>query len=131
MAFSSAEGSTYIHGSTGGIENSSISSKEANRLHRPALDIDLTSLLPLLVAQLLLGKGRGKDFAESQAQKVRNASRDSDEAAKAVIRQALRENFFPEMSDSDSFDVQAGDPKRKHLSRVAGGCCRARDRRFP
>ena len=122
MAFSSAEGSTYIHGSSGSIESSTISSKEASRLHRPALDIDLTSLLPLLVAQLLLGKGRGKDFAESQAQKVRNASRKSDEAAKAVIRHTLRENFFPEISDSDSLDVQAGDPKRKHLSRVAGSC---------
>ena len=73
------------------------------------------------MAQLLLGKGRGKDYAESQAQKVRNASRKSDEAAKAVIRETLRENFFPEVSDSDSPDVQAGDPKRKHLTRVAGG----------
>jgi len=26
---------------------------------------------------------------------VRNASRDSDDAAKAVIRETLRENFFP------------------------------------
>ena len=52
-------------------------------------------MLPLLVAQLLLGKGRGKDFAESQAQRVRNASRESDDAAKAVIRETLRENFFP------------------------------------
>ena len=121
MTFSSsAEGSTHIHGSSGSIEGVSASSKEASRLHRPALDIDLTSLLPLLVAQLLLGKGRGKDFAESQAQKVRNASRESDEVAKAVIRETLRENFFPEISDSDSPDVQAGDPKRKHLSRVAG-----------
>ena len=67
MAFSSAGQGTYIHGSSSsstvggssghGSETTGMSAKEVSKLQMPALDIDLTSLLPLLVRQLLLGKG--------------------------------------------------------------------------
>ena len=50
---------------------------------------------------------------------MRNASRESDDAAKAVIRETLRENFFPELPGVGGPDGLPADPKRKHLSRVA------------
>jgi hypothetical protein len=72
----------------------------ANRqqLHKPALDVDLFSLLPLIVQQLLLGKGRGRSFIEEQSGKVRRATTKSDDDAKSLIKQTLRENFFPDGS---------------------------------
>lgn len=125
MAFSSAEGSTYIHGSSSSSSDSA--TREASKLQIPALDIDLNYYMPLLVRQLLLGKGRGKDFADAQAQRVRTASGRSDDEAKALIRQTLRENFYPELGPDEggllgagvSGDGPAGDPKHKHLHRVA------------
>jgi hypothetical protein len=121
MAFDARDdGSTVIHGSSASIASSGTSAKEVSKLQMPALDIDLHSLLPLLVRQLLLGKGRGRDFADSLAQRVRNASGTSDDAAKALIRQTLRENFYPELAaESDGAEGHAGDPKRKHIQRVA------------
>ena len=124
MAFSSAEGSTYIHGSS---SSSDSATREASKLQIPALDIDLNYYMPLLVRQLLLGKGRGKDFADAQAQRVRTASGRSDDEAKALIRQTLRENFYPELGPEEggllgagvAGDGPAGDPKHKHLHRVA------------
>jgi len=69
------------------------------QLHKPALDIDLISLLPLIVQQLLLGKGRGgKSFIDDRLRRVRNATTKSDDDAKSLIKQTLRENFFPDGS---------------------------------
>ena len=39
---------------------------EHEGLHKPALDVDLNTLLPLVVQQLIFGKGRGKRFSYSQ-----------------------------------------------------------------
>jgi len=85
--------------SKGSIEYPAIYAKSdgANhQLHKPALDIDLNSLLPFIVQQLLLGKGRGpKSFIEDHLRRVRKASAKSDDDAKTLIKETLRENFFP------------------------------------
>ena len=41
-------------------------STEQIDLHKPALDVDLATLLPLILQQLMLGKGRGKAFVSEQ-----------------------------------------------------------------
>jgi len=88
--------------SRGSIEYPAIyaNSDGANRqqLHKPALDVDLFSLLPLVVQQLLLGKGRGRSFVEEHSGKVRRATGKSDDDAKLLIKQTLQENFFPDGS---------------------------------
>ena len=58
----------------------------------------LVSLLPLLVQQLLFGKGRGTSFVTEHISQVRRAASRSDEEAKAIIREILSENFFHELS---------------------------------
>ena len=40
--------------------------QDAEALQKPALDVDLATLLPLLVQQLMLGKGKGKAFVAEQ-----------------------------------------------------------------
>ena len=37
-----------------------------SRLHKPALDVDLSTLLPVVIQELLFGKGRGKQFVNDQ-----------------------------------------------------------------
>mmetsp|Transcript_47116 Transcript_47116/g.130944 ORF Transcript_47116/g.130944 Transcript_47116/m.130944 type:complete len:292 (-) Transcript_47116:143-1018(-) len=97
--------SKYLHGSDGA------SKSEAAGLHKPALDIDLSTLLPLLVQQLLFGKGRGNAFVTEQVSKVRRAAATSDDTAKEVIRDVIRGNFFAELSDADAAES-------RHLSKV-------------
>ncbi|KAL3913188.1 MAG: hypothetical protein SGPRY_008073 [Prymnesium sp.] len=55
-----SEDDPYIRG--GGGEGGGGEVEVANRLHKPALDIDLSTMMPLLVQQLMLGKGRGPSF---------------------------------------------------------------------
>jgi len=65
--------------------------------HKPALDVDLCTLLPEVVQQLLFGKGRGKPFVNQKVSEVRRAK--SDDEAKALIKQVLQENFFTAVFD--------------------------------
>lgn len=65
--------------------------------HKPALDVDLCTLLPLVVQQLMFGKGRGKGFVDEQVSRVRRAR--CGEAARAIIREVLVQNFFPELAE--------------------------------
>ena len=74
---------------SGGGEHEHNASEE---LHRPALRIDLATLLPLIVQQLMFGKGRGNQFVTEQISLVRRAP--SEDAAKGIIAATLRENFF-------------------------------------
>eukprot|EP00931_Biecheleriopsis_adriatica_P124077 TRINITY_DN9916_c0_g1_i1.p1 TRINITY_DN9916_c0_g1~~TRINITY_DN9916_c0_g1_i1.p1 ORF type:complete len:765 (+),score=159.05 TRINITY_DN9916_c0_g1_i1:24-2297(+) len=74
----------------------------------PALDVDLHTILPQVVHRLILGKGRGAAFVSEAIGKVWRAP--SDEAAKAILKEVIRENFFA--SDMMSED------RMKHLSNV-------------
>ncbi|CAE8719953.1 unnamed protein product [Polarella glacialis] len=75
--------SLYIQGISGG--------SDPLEFHKPALDIDLSTLLPVVVRQLILGKGRGKPFVDEQVSKIRRSH--SEEDAKAIISSTIRENF--------------------------------------
>ena len=81
-------------------------SSDDNELHRPALDIDLSTMLPLVVQQLLLGKGHGKPFVDEQVSRVRRAP--TEQAAKAVLRSVLIDNFFPELAEMP--EIRAANP---------------------
>ena len=53
------------------------------------------TLLPLVVQQLTLGKGRGKSFVSEQVSRVRRAP--DEKAAKAILRTVICQNFFAEL----------------------------------
>ena len=80
-------------------------------LHKPSLDIDLCTVLPTLVEQLVLGKGRGRGFVTDKRSEIWKAKPDD---ARQVIKETLLENFYP--------DVQGEDEKfkaEKHVHKVA------------
>lgn len=121
--------SNYIQGAScvsndGGSEagDGNYADSGDNSLHKPALDIDLATLLPLVVQQLMLGRGRGKPFVDEVISKVRRAR--SDEEAKAIIKTVLRENFFPELRAVGRTGLAglafsaATASKNKHLNKV-------------
>ena len=81
----------------------------------PALDIDLSLLLPTVVAQLICGKGRGKQFVSDIVSRVKRAR--EDEEGKSIVRSVIRENFFCDLPEKvDDSDVHAS--KQKHCSKV-------------
>ena len=125
--------SAYIQGSStcevdhdgNGDSDGSGGSVERNAdegLHKPALDIDLSTLLPLVVQQLMLGKARGKPFVQEAVSNVRRAR--SDDEAKGIIKTILRDNFFPELRSVGRTGLAglafsaATAPKSKHLNKV-------------
>jgi len=81
--------SEYIQGSAPTTEAGSDGNLD---LHMPALDIDLSTLLPIVVAKLILGKGRGPSFVTQKISEVKRAQ--SGEAAKGIIKAVVHENFF-------------------------------------
>ncbi len=108
---------------------------EASHLHKPALEIDLSTLLPLVLQQLLFGKGRGKTFVQEQVSRVWRSK--SEEDGKELIREAVRENFFPSLppvtprlgpvaeppaagraADAARAAAAEGAAQRKHLAKV-------------
>eukprot|EP00928_Gymnodinium_smaydae_P039020 TRINITY_DN26760_c1_g2_i1.p1 TRINITY_DN26760_c1_g2~~TRINITY_DN26760_c1_g2_i1.p1 ORF type:complete len:768 (+),score=106.40 TRINITY_DN26760_c1_g2_i1:142-2445(+) len=97
--------SEYIHGRDKCDKNEG--------LHKPALDVDLSVLLPVVVQQLIFGKGRGKPFVSEQVSRVKRAKSEDD--AKAIIRTIVRENFFPQLN-SEPNDGSAR--LWKHLQKV-------------
>ena len=63
-----------------------------------SLDVDLNILLPSIVEQLLLGKGRGKSFVSNKRSEIWRAKNDD---AKRMIQDILVENFYKD-SDKDA-----------------------------
>lgn len=61
---------------------------------KPCLNVDLNVLLPSVIEQLVLGKGRGKSFVSNTRSLIWRAS---EEEGKAIIRRVLTENFYPEI----------------------------------
>ena len=79
-------------------------------VHKPSLDIDLNAVLPTVIQQLLLGKGRGVAFVTNSKSDIWKAT---PEKGKQMIHQILKENFYPRppsMSESSKIE--------KHLSKV-------------
>ena len=61
-------------------------------LHKPSLDIDLNAVLPTVVQQLLLGKGRGTSFVVNTKSTI---WRLPPPQAKQLIAETVNQNFGP------------------------------------
>jgi len=89
-------------------------------LHKPALDVDLNTLLPLVVQQLIFGKGRGKRFVEEQVSLARRAR--TDDQAKSVIKAVIKDTFFPHLNEpmqsGDGFGNESDAAGHRHLLKV-------------
>lgn len=80
-------------------------------LHKPSLDIDLNTVLPTLIDQLILGKGRGRAFVTNKRSEIWRA--DSD-LAKDLIMEVLKANFYRDVQGEDEiFKAQ------KHIHKVS------------
>ena len=71
----------------------------ASSAKKPALNVDLRTLLPRILETLLLGKGRGQQFVSEQKSKIWNAK--SEDAARVILSRILRENYFPALRAAD------------------------------
>ena len=60
--------------------------------HKPSLDVNLNVILPTVVQQLLLGKGKGNAYVTNKKSEIWRAS---EEEAKRIFKNVIRENFFP------------------------------------
>mmetsp|Transcript_16513 Transcript_16513/g.30052 ORF Transcript_16513/g.30052 Transcript_16513/m.30052 type:complete len:791 (-) Transcript_16513:97-2469(-) len=73
--------------------------------HKPSLDIDLNTVLPRVVQQLILGKARGPGFVTNTVSEIWRAK---TEDAKIIIQNVVRENFFSDtigrVEDSNDTD---------------------------
>eukprot|EP00536_Pseudo-nitzschia_multiseries_P005364 jgi/Psemu1/65055/estExt_Genemark1.C_1000065 len=68
------------------------SSSSQRILYKPCLDVDLNAVLPTVVQQLLLGKGRGTSFVVNTKSEI---WRLPPPRAKALVEQTIGENFGP------------------------------------
>jgi len=78
-------------------------------VHKPSLDVDLNAVLPTVIQQLLLGKGRGAAFVTNSKSDIWRAPA---EKGKEMIYDILRENFYPHVTLSEAPIM------KKHLTRV-------------
>ena len=83
--------------------------------HKPSLDVDLNSVLPRIVEQLILGKGRGKSFVTNKVSEIWRARNPQD--GKEIIKEVIRENFVS--SDGIIGGEDGGVKVEKHTRKVA------------
>lgn len=103
--------SEYIEGRKKTEETSSgMGSPRPRAIHKPALDVDLNTVLPTVVYQLLLGKGRGTGFVVDKKSEIWKQA--DKEKAKELFKDVIRENFSM-MEQDDSCKTE------KHLSKLA------------
>jgi hypothetical protein len=94
------------------VIESSVSDTESPRLpHKPSLDVDLNILLPSVIDQLILGKGRGRSFVSNKRSEIWRQA--NEEAAKKIIQEVLLENFYKGSSDSSDAKIY------RHTSKVS------------
>lgn len=108
--------SEYIEGTEGTAlaSSGSMGSPRPRAIHKPALDVDLNTVLPTVVYQLLLGKGRGTGFVVDKKSEIWKAS---PEKAKELFKDVIRENFFSPSTVLQ--DEEARIKTEKHLAKVA------------
>jgi len=110
--------SEYIHGQEVSSSDMTSCRPIQQSVHKPALDIDLNVVLPTVVNQLLLGKGRGKSFVENKKREIWKAP---EEKAKELVKEVIRENFFKEfVNNHQQQNCEHDNVKReKHIAKVA------------
>ena len=103
--------SEYIQGNTA-VDGTVCSRAALAHVHKPSLDVDLNAVLPTAIHQLILGKGRGEAFVTNIKSEIWRAPPDK---AKDMIRQLLKENFYPKSQG----EAASGDWKEhKHLAKM-------------
>ncbi|KAL7537868.1 hypothetical protein ACHAXR_008129 [Thalassiosira sp. AJA248-18] len=82
---------------------------------KPCLDVDLNILLPSVMEQLILGKGRGRSFVSNTRSDIWRAK---EEDGKAMIRKILMENFFRGMENQET-EGELNNKVQIHVTKVA------------
>ncbi|CAJ1946612.1 unnamed protein product [Cylindrotheca closterium] len=85
-------------------------------VHKPALDVDLNTILPNIVYELLLGKARPPGFVSNKKSEIWRAPK---EKAKELIKEVIRENFFHDSSSMALEEPDAIEQEEKHLGRLS------------
>jgi len=94
-----SKGSIQLDESCDYIQRSNfVSSSGTISLHKPSLEIDLGTVLPTLVEQLILGKGRGRAFVTNKRSEIWKARPDD---GRQLIMETLLENFYPNVQGED------------------------------
>ena len=82
---------------------------------KPCLNVDLNVLLPSVIEQLILGKGRSKSFVSNTRSEIWRAK---EEDAKAIIRRILIENFYPSLLQNHETEGEMKNKVQMHVSKV-------------
>jgi hypothetical protein len=93
-----------------------ILSARPNPPQRPCLDVDLNVLLPSVIEQLILGKGRGKSFVSNKRSEIWHAK---EEDGKELVRKILMENFYSTSLNHNGLDDEAKGKVQKHVTKLA------------
>ena len=88
-------------------------STRPNPPQRPCLDVDLNILLPSVIEQLMLGKGRSKGFVSNKRSEIWRAK---EEDGKEMVRKLLTENFY---SNHNGLDDEAKGKIAQHVNKLA------------
>jgi len=91
-------------------------SMRPNPPQRPCLDVDLNVLLPSVIEQLMLGKGRGKSFVSNKRSEIWHAK---EEDGKELVRKLLTENFYSTSFNHNGLDDEAKFKLQKHVNKLA------------
>jgi len=86
-----------------------------NPPQKPSLNVDLNILLPSVIEQLILGKGRGKSFVSNTRSEIWRAQ---EEEGKAMIQRILMGNFYPGVENQET-EGALKCKLRKHVTKVA------------
>lgn len=86
-------------------------------LYKPSLDIDLDTVLPTVVEQLILGKGRGRSFVTNTRSEIWRAE---PTVAKEIIQKVLRENFYPNVQGEE--EIAKADTHTRKVSQWFYAC---------
>jgi len=82
---------------------------------RPCLDVDLNILLPSVIEQLMLGKGRGKGFVTNKRSEIWRAK---EEDGKEMLHTLLIENFYSAFN-KNGLDDEAKSKVQQHVKKLA------------
>jgi len=96
------------------LANSNMSPRQP-KIEKPCLDVDLNILLPSVIEQLILGKGRGRSFVSNTRSEIWQAK---EEKGKSIIRTIIMENFYYGLGGHKT-EGEQNSQVQKHVIKVA------------
>ena len=106
-----SKGSIQLEETAEYIRGAQSMNEDVGILHKPSLVIDLNTVLPSLIDQLILGKGRGRGFVTNKRSEIWRAD---PEKAKVLIMAVLEENFYHDVGGEEE-RMKA----HKHIQKVS------------